>query len=192
MDLIEAISATYAVLGQEVPDIALEVVVQELQQYPRGDVEEALTRCRRELRKLTLADILDRLPSGHPGPEEAWGLVASALNNEQVSIVWTNEMAQAMGVARSLSGDPIAARMAFKETYSRLLVQARLSRSRPVWLVSLGYDQAGREAAYLEQARRKGKELPALPEPKGVPMPDDLRKQIATIGKAMPETKANV
>ncbi len=72
MELAKAVAATFAVVGQEMPDIGLATIVSELQEYPLGDVLKALARCRKELRKITLADIIDRIPSGHPGIEEAW------------------------------------------------------------------------------------------------------------------------
>lgn len=182
MDLIEAVKATYLIIGQEITDIALIAVVQELQRYPLQAVEEALTRCRRELRKVTLADILDRMPGGHPGPEEAWALVHAALDNEALSIVWTDEMAEAFGVARALAGDVVAARLAFKETYTRLISEARAKGTPITWWASLGYDPQGREEAQREAARRMGRTLPLL-EPPTVPGTPLLH----LVGKEMPD-----
>ena len=67
MNLLEAVAVTFAVVGQEVSDLGLKAIVAELQSYPPEAVQESLRRCRKELRKITLADILDRIPSGHPG-----------------------------------------------------------------------------------------------------------------------------
>jgi hypothetical protein len=156
MDLLEAVMTTFAVVGQEMPDIGLKAIVMELQGYPLQAVFEALTRCRKELRKITLADIIERIPTGHLGPEEAWGIVCTLIDDEDVSVVWTEEMAHAYGAARHLKADKVAARMAFKETYIPLVAQARDRRQRPVWRPSLGHDPHGRAAA-IEEAVTLGR-----------------------------------
>jgi len=150
----QAVLVTCELVGQTMTDAAIEGMVAELSRYPEASVMEALLRCRRELRRLTLADILDRLPGQHPGPEEAWGLVSRCLANEQVSIVWTEEMREAYGTAAALASDPVAARMAFKEVYSKLVSTARAQRRSPSWSVSLGYDPHGRELALSEAVQK--------------------------------------
>lgn len=169
MTIAEAVKATYEVVGQSTTDLQLAVLIDELSRYPSDQVMTALSRCRKELRKLTLADILDRLPGGHPGPEEAWAMVSKALQDESVSIAWTDEMAEACGVARGLASDPVAARLAFKETYIRLINDARAKATPVRWRVSLGYDTQGREEAHREVARRNGRPLPALSAPSAQP-----------------------
>ncbi|QOJ34058.1 MAG: hypothetical protein HRU82_03435 [Nitrospira sp.] len=178
MELAKAVAATFAVVGQEMPDIGLATIVSELQGYPLGDVLKALTRCRKELRKITLADIIDRIPSGHPGIEEAWAMIAGLLGDEDRSVVWTEEMAEAYGVARHLAHDKVAARLAFKESYSKAVAEARDQKRPPKWRVSLGHDPHGRQGA-LEEAVRLGripaehaqKLLPDYSIPEGVTLP---------------------
>lgn len=153
-ELGQAVLVTCELVGQTLTDAAMEGMVAELSRYPEASVMESLLRCRRELRKLTLADILDRLPGQHPGPEEAWGLVSRCLANEQVSIVWTEEMREAYGTAAALASDPVAARMAFKECYVKLVSTARAQRRSPAWSVSLGYDPHGRELALTEAVQK--------------------------------------
>ena len=178
MDLLEAVLATYAVIGQEMSDIGIKAIVLELKDYPPADVFEALRRCRKELRKITLADILDRIPTGHPGVEEAWATVSGLLSNEDASVVWTDEMAQAFGVARHLASDKVAARMAFKEAYSKAVAQARDAKKGPAWRVSLGYDPSGRQGV-IEEAVKLGrlpvehakKLLPDYSIPEGITLP---------------------
>lgn len=153
-EVTQAVLVTYELIGQAISDVAVKAMVSELSSYPESDVLLALTRCRKELRKITLADILDRIPGGHLGVEEAWALVAKGLNNEDVSIVWTDEMAQAFGPALALAHDPVAARLAFKETYTRLVQDAKAMNSKPVWKVSLGFDMQGRERALREAVER--------------------------------------
>lgn len=168
MDLLTAVKATYEVVGQDISDLGIQAIVTELKQYDLQHVLLALTRCRKELRKLTLADILDRLPGGHPGVEEAWAIVSRCLSDENASVVWTDEIASAFGVARSLANDPIAARMAFKEKYVESIQRAKATHQKPVWRVSLGYDLRGREIA-LREAVDKGR-VPAAHALKFVPM----------------------
>lgn len=156
MDLLEAVTATYAVVGQEISDIGLKAIVTELQNYPPIALLEALTRCRKELRRITLADILDRIPTGHPGVEEAWSMVSGLIANEDASVVWTDQMAKAFGVARPLAEDKIASRMAFKECYLAGVIEARDRKQGPAWRVSLGYDPHGRQAV-IEDAVKRGR-----------------------------------
>lgn len=159
MNLLEAVAATFAVVGQEISDLGLKAIVAELQDYPPGPVQESLRRCQKELRKITLADILERIPTGHPGVEEAWAKVSPLLADEDVSVVWTDEMAQAFGVARRLTDDRIAARQVFKEIYSKAIAQAREAKKGPFWRPSLGRDPHGRQAA-IEEAVKLGRLSP--------------------------------
>lgn len=103
-----------------------------------------------------VSELLDRIKAsdGRPGPEEAWATIA---NDERASVVWTDEMAEAFGVANALirEGDTIAARLAFVERYRVLVRDARAS-GRPIrWTASLGHDPADRERALIA-AQRKG------------------------------------
>ncbi len=80
---------------------------------------------------------------GRPGAEEAWAVAYWAMN-EAATVVWTDEMAEAFGLARPLllAGDEVAARMAFKEAYTRILADARERRVPPRWTATLGFDKA--------------------------------------------------
>src|SRR5579875_1878473 len=149
--LLAAIRLTYEVVGQPMSDLMLASLASELAAYDEAAVRAALARCRRELRRITLADILDRLPGAHPGPDEAWALVAPALADERVTVVWTDAMAEAAGVARALAADPIAARKAFQEAYAVAVGRARAQgQGLPRWWVSLGTDRAGAEPVIRE------------------------------------------
>jgi len=83
------------------------------------------------------------------GADEAWALYP---HNEQSSAVITDEMAEAMGVAQPLinEGDKIAARMAFKEAYIRIVTRNKLAGINPKWFASLGHDAECREVALKE------------------------------------------
>lgn len=101
------------------------------------------------------ADVIGKLQSldGRPGPEEAWSMIP---RNESASVVWTDEMSQAFGVALPLlnEGDAVAARMAFLEQYRKLVSQARDAGMAAKWMPSLGTDVGGREAVLVEAAER--------------------------------------
>lgn len=144
MDVITALGVTYAAVGQEMTDAALQIIARDLAGYTVDDVLMALSRCRKELRRIALVDILDRLPNQHPGPEEAWSIVAPTVGNEHPSIVWTEPIRLAAAVAWNLEEDPVAARMAFKEAYQRELALARERGEPPEWSFSPGRDAASR------------------------------------------------
>ena len=71
---------------------------------------------------------------------------------EDQTVVWTTEIAAAWKEARDLlnAGDEVAARMTFKEAYTRMVAAAR-GRGDPVkWEVSFGWDKAARVAPVAE------------------------------------------
>lgn len=145
-DLIDAIAVTAELTGTRLSEGAARVMVADLAEYPRDQVLASLRRCRRELRaRLTIADILARLDDGRPGVEEAWAMLPF---DEAATVVWTDEMSRAWGVALPLveMGDKVAARMAFKEAYAREIAEARDRREPAHWSASLGHDREGREA----------------------------------------------
>jgi hypothetical protein len=149
--ILEALGVACELTSTTLSEGALRVMAEECSKYPDPHVLGALRKCCKQLKgKLTLADILSRLDDGRPGPEEAWATVSRALASESCTLVWSEEMREAYGVAQALSDDPIAARMAFKEQYLRLVDQARESRHPARWSVSLGSDRADRERAITE------------------------------------------
>lgn len=97
--------------------------------------------------------IASRIDDGRPGVEEAWAMIP---RDEATSVVWTSEMAEAWGIAQPLlnEGDPVAARMAFKEAYSAILSRVREERKPVQWIPSLGDDKHGRESVLLEAVRK--------------------------------------
>lgn len=160
----QALTIAFEFVGQRVDEFAIAEMAMDLADYPEEQVLAALKRCRQELRSIKFADIIDRIPGGHPGVEEAWSLIAKSLNNEHVSIIWTDQMRRASAVVTALADDPVAARMAFKEVYSREVSEARAKRELPKWSASLGWDPHGREIAQLEADNRNRATLglPAL------------------------------
>jgi hypothetical protein len=96
---------------------------------------------------------------GRPGPEEAWA-IALRSQDEADTVVWTEEISQARGIARTIleAGDEVGARMAFKEAYSRLVDSARQAGRPPAWSASLGFDPKLRDVA-LQAAAESGRLL---------------------------------
>lgn len=150
-NLIKAIAVTAELCGKAYSPGAAAMLAQDLDGYEERAVLAALTRCRKELdgRPFNVAAIIARIDDGRPGVEEAW---AAMPFDESQSVVWTAEMAQAWGACLHLleDGDRIGARMAFKETYLRLLTIARDQKTPTRWTQSLGHDQAGRDAVLLD------------------------------------------
>ena len=100
-----------------------------------------------------ILQILDRIkPDGRPGADEAWAMIP---HDEYASVVMTEEMDEAMHVAYQLidAGDKVAARMAFKEAYTRIVDQNKLAGIGPKWFPSLGHDKEGRDIALAEAVR---------------------------------------
>lgn len=153
-ELAQAIAVTAELVGAEISEAAMRVMVDDLMRYPQDWVLASLTRCRRELktRALTLSDILTRLDDGRPGPEEAWAMLPK---DEATTAVWTEEMQSAYAVAAPLiEDDRIAARVAFKEAYTQAVQKAR-DIARPVqWSATLGHDPHAREPVLIEAAQR--------------------------------------
>ena len=98
-----------------------------------------------------------RTQDGRPTAEEAWA-TALLSSNEAETIIWTDEIAQALSLGAGdllADGDKTAARMAFRDSYSRLVSQSReLGVPVNVW-VSQGHDAQRRDTA-IEQAMVKG------------------------------------
>lgn len=94
---------------------------------------------------------------GRPGAEEAWA-ISLAARDERDTVVWTHECAQAWGAAVQIMeiGDEVGARMAFKETYMRLVAEARARREPASWDVSEGFDKDRRRVA-ISQAIEVGR-----------------------------------
>lgn len=101
----------------------------------------------------TPADVIAQLDGlaaddSRPGAEEAWAIVQAGAD-EGATLVWTDEMGQAWGIAKPVldGGDEVGARMAFREAYNRLVAEARKASRPAAWRATLGHDQQRREAA---------------------------------------------
>lgn len=180
MTIVQALTVAFQYVNQPMPDVAIAEMAHDLEVYPVDNVLFALKRCRSELKTIRFSDIVDRLPGGHPGPEEAWSVIGPSLTNESLTVVWTDQMREAFGVAMGLADDPTASRMAFKETYTKLVNEARSRNEPPKWSVSAGTDKQHR-ALVVQEAVKAGKLLPEYAA-RFLPLPEPTGPVIARLG----------
>ncbi len=147
-----ALSATMEVYGSVLSKDAVSIWWSVLSEYDFGDVRSALSAHIKDPERGRYppkpADVIAKIPSGHPSPEEAWAMVHSAIGDERATVVLTEEMRNAFFAADAIPGDKIAARMVFLEVYKR---EVSRSSPKPVWTVIQGWDEKGRVDA-IEQA----------------------------------------
>jgi hypothetical protein len=76
--------------------------------------------------------------------------------DESQTIVWTDEMASAWGIAKALleAGDKVGARFAFRDAYTKAVALARNDAREPHWQVSYGTDPNSRLMALLDAVDR--------------------------------------
>lgn len=158
MKIEEYLDGLASLHGKALNATAGRIFLNALRDYPQDLVLAALERCTRELKTFpTIADVLSRIDDGHPGVEEAWALVPK---NEQDSAVWTGEIARAFWACVSLiDSDPVGARMAFKEKYSKELLEAKAAKRPPKWDATLGTDKEKR-VRVIQAAVQERKFLP--------------------------------
>jgi len=92
------------------------------------------------------ADIIyqiERRMSQRLSADEAWLLIP---RDESETVVWTDEIAQAASIVVG-EQDRVAARMAFKASYDRIVEQNKIRGVRPKWVVSYGWDKTTTEQA---------------------------------------------
>lgn len=130
-----------------------------LAMFPPGSVARSTENYIRTNRfKPQLADIVAgcaaQVAGNWLGADEAWALMPKS---ESDSAMLTNEIAQAIAAASPLleAGDRIAARMAFRDAYNRLVEQAKIDGRMPVYFPSFGTDKLG-VASMLANAVRAG------------------------------------
>lgn len=148
-DIFKAVKITAELTGSAISDDAASVMLMQLKPYGADAVLSALMKCQRELKhRLTLADIIERIEQtdGRYTADEAW---AKLPKDDNYGALVTNEMDEAAGFAWPLlqMGDKVAARMAFKDAYERIVSNARLLAQKPRWRVSAGVAGGNAEAA---------------------------------------------
>jgi hypothetical protein len=133
--------------------------VDDLETLEVHELEQAVARYRREpgADRFPLPAKLIALArpggDGRPGADEAWAMIP---RSEAESVVWTREMASAFNVCRELlQTDEIAARMAFRDAYTRMVAEARADGAPVTWEASLGHDPALRESVLREAVAKR-------------------------------------
>ncbi len=153
-NLLKAIAVTAELTDTDLSEFAARIMANDLAGFPENQVIKALEKCRKELKgRLRISDVIDRIDDGRPGHEEAWAMIPK---DESSSVVWTREMAESFGVAYPLieSGDHIAARMAFIETYKSKCAESRNNGIAVKWEPSLGHDKNGREHVLMDAVQK--------------------------------------
>jgi hypothetical protein len=121
--------------------------------------------------------------------------------SEEASAVMTNEMAEALHIAQPLldESDQIAARIAFKDAYGRIVDTAKRSGVMPTWFPSLGNDKDGRESVLAEAVRlgrlKADHAIGLLPPEKIAPMLQSAGKETLALEYKLPgpeETLARI
>ena len=99
----------------------------------------------------------DEGDSGHPGPEEAWGMLIHFVNDEQETGLYTEPMRHAWEACDPILklGDEVGARMCFLETYRKALKRAVETRNPPQWILTMGSDVERRKLALQDAVAAK-------------------------------------
>lgn len=164
--LTDLLTDAYMVKGRSANGVTVDMVrawIRTLPDVPIEHVERALHYHARDAEKPhppTPAEVLQiiREHTGGvwPAADEAWAVAVRAMD-EDATVVWFEEMAEAWGAAQAvmLNGDEVGARMAFRDTYRRLVRQAQEQGRKPKAWASLGQDKGQRETA-IQEAVSKG------------------------------------
>ena len=132
IEFVEVLAVVFDNYRQPLPSAnTLNVWCSMLEPYTVAEVGEACERHMRQDDKFppTIGSLLKLLAEpGTPivGVEEAWAIALKS-RDETETVVWTTEMAEAFDRCRPVldAGDEVGARMAFKDTYNRLVDEAR-------------------------------------------------------------------
>jgi hypothetical protein len=151
--LVKKINATLIVYDKFAESDALQVWVDALSAYPIEEIEAALTMHGKASKfPPKPADIIEIINRKYAGlwksPDEAWA-VARQLSDQHASVTTTDVIMEALdGLYGLLEDDPIACRMAFKNSYERIMIAGKASGRVPKIHFSPGFDATQRlEAA---------------------------------------------
>ena len=154
---LATLSKTAAYYGRSVNDDSFGIYWGLLKNYSLDEVQKAIaSHCSDNVNGKffpLVAHIIEQLQrhDGRLGADEAWAIVPKTEND---SAVWTDEMSEAYFLAALPlleSGDEIAARMAFRSSYDRILTEARKRGMVARWTVTLGLDK-GKHQSTLQDA----------------------------------------
>lgn len=157
---------TYDMIGKSaaakiISPTAKALFFNDLKRYPLDLIEHALSAHRLDPDRgrftPTVADISSQIERRRPlqwvGADEAW---AAMPKMESEPAILNQATAQALVAAGPLmaEGDMVAARMAFKNCYDRLVSRAKLDREPPQYFLSPGGTHEDQEAVRIEGQRQ--------------------------------------
>ncbi len=163
--LVKKINATLSVYDKFAESDALQVWVDALSAYPIEEIDAALSmHCKASKFAPRPADIIEIINRKHAGlwksSDEAWA-VARQLSDQCASVITTDVIMEALdGLYDLLEDDPIAARMAFKSAYERIMQAGKISGRVPKIQFSPGFDatqrlEAANEACWIGVEQQK-------------------------------------
>ena len=159
-EIYRGICATY---GREASKDAMRIAWGVLSAFDIGQVRQAYSAHVMTSKYMpTPAEIAALINASNPamrrpGPDEAWARMPRSEND---SVVWTDEMAYAWSIANGLVNpslvekpDWVAARMAFKDAYTRA-IESAIAQGRPVnWQIVRGHTKDNLEDVLTEAMR---------------------------------------
>ena len=163
--LVKKINAILSVYEKFAEPDALQVWVDALSAYPIEEIEAALSMHGKASKFAPRpADIIEIINRKHAGlwktADEAWA-VGRQMGNQRLSLMVTDVIFDAMdGLYELLEDDPIAARMAFKSAYERIMQEGKVSGRVPKVHFSPGHDavqrlEAANEACWIGIEQQK-------------------------------------
>lgn len=144
------------------------------------------------------ADVIRHLPmtalnDGHPGADEAWGLLLRLVTDERETGVLTDEMRAGWQACQPIldRGDEVGARMCFLDVYRRQMQDARQNGLKAHWTPTLGTDPALRMQRLKEAvaARRIGADQARLLLPGQTPVSLDAVAGLLAGPEARPQER---
>lgn len=165
-EFTKLLAASMAIYERQITSGFVDIFFSALSGYPLEVVREALNRHLQDpdggrfapkpadlIRQVVTAKASD----GRPGKDEAWAIAQRSLD-ESETVVTSEEILEALSIARPFlegRGDKVAARMAFIESYERIIAGKRSSGKAHEWIVSLGEDKS-RRAPAIQSAKASG------------------------------------
>lgn len=149
----DVVRATLAVYRVETPPEVLRVWWGVLKQYSLEQVQNGFSRFVSSPESkyppvpAHIVEAIEAVTSdGRPGADEAWAIYP---HDESDTAAITDEIADAMRVAYPMmrGGDKVAARMAFKEAYTRIVATNKAHGIPVRWFMTLGSERDKREIA---------------------------------------------
>jgi hypothetical protein len=143
----DVFGGAWEVVGRNLTARAIVAAFDLLTEFSLPDIKRALVlhakspKGREPPKPADIFDILnEQAPGGHPGADEAWGMVLRLMADPDETAVMTDEMAEAWGQCASVYeiGDEVGARVTFRDTYNRLVSRSRAAGIKPAWTVYRG------------------------------------------------------